>query len=228
MRTEGRKEGRDFGFPRETLICRVTRKGLCGRTVSTRVTKRRSTHMLQNCREGLWAQRTWGGETFESFGSGGVGRRGIGCECDGTEMGREERLRTRRGGSCCCSCRMARCICVSAKFLPDFGTFVPGSSNSRESSELGILSTNSDQIFEKKNQLNLKSSSHKPLTPISLSFANLLTLLGATQIWSVFRAPSDMNQGMYFAPSSSEMLPPGYILWLPRHYLYLQLTDVGH
>jgi hypothetical protein len=49
--------------------------------------------------------------------------------------------------------------------------------------ELDFLSTNSNQnLNQKKNQLDLKSTSHKPLTPTSLSFANLLTLLGATQI----------------------------------------------
>jgi hypothetical protein len=36
-----------------------------------------------------------------------------------------------------------------------------------------------------------------------------------------------MNQGMHFALSSSGHLPPGYILWLPRHYL-LPATAVGH
>jgi len=57
--------------------------------------------------------------------------------------------------------------------------------------ELGFLSTNSDQILKKKKkkQLNLKSTSDKPLTPTSLSFANLLTLLGATQTFAAFMSP---------------------------------------
>jgi hypothetical protein len=50
------------------------------------------------------------------------------------------------------------------------------------SSELGFLSTNSDQILKKKTNSISNLALTKPLTPTSLSFANLLTLLGATQI----------------------------------------------